>query len=121
MAIIHGRNLIVSLGGRAVAGARSCDVNVSADDIEISTATQGQWRNFIAGRKEWSVTCNMLVQAVKTNVAMVGQTVTLSFGVRGSSTDRVSGTAIIKSWRVTGTVGNLAQGVFSFRGSGPLQ
>ena len=59
--VIHGRDLIVTANGMAIAAAKSCELQVSCDDIEISSPTSGQWREFIANRKEWSVTTNHLV------------------------------------------------------------
>lgn len=60
MEIIHGRNLIVSLNGTPIVGARSCEINVSTGEIEISSPSQGTWRDFIAGRKEWTVSTSHL-------------------------------------------------------------
>jgi hypothetical protein len=48
---------------------------------------------------------------------MVGQTVTISCGV---GNDTVSGTALVTGWKVTGTIGNLAQAVATLVGNGPL-
>ena len=59
--VIHGRDLIVTANGMAIAAAKSCELQVSCDDIEISSPNSGQWREFIADRKEWSVTTNHLV------------------------------------------------------------
>lgn len=118
--VIHGRDLIVKLGGVAIAGARSCELNVSGEAIETSSPTQGRWRTYIPGRKGWSVTANHLVTAVASNAAKVGTVVTLTFGLRDSS-EVMTGQAIVTGWRCTGTLGNLSQGVFSFQGSGPLE
>lgn len=132
MAIIHGRNLIVSIDGRAIAAARSCDVVVSSDTIETSSPTSGLWRDYIAGHKGWSVAVGCLLDAYAiggieqiqsvlwAGTDMVGKKVTLSWSELGSSLNRVSGQAIIDTWRVTGTVGNLCQGSFSFTGTGVL-
>lgn len=121
--MIHGRNLIIKVNGTAIAGARSCDINISGEEIEIASATQSKWREFLAGREEWSVTCSHLLPAsgtpLKSSAAMVNTTVTIRME-SGISGDVLTGQAIVKSWRTTGTLGNLAQGTFSFRGSGPL-
>lgn len=53
--------MIVTANGMAIAAAKSCELQVSCDDIEISSPNSGQWREFIADRKEWSVTTNHLV------------------------------------------------------------
>ena len=126
MAIIHGRNLILKIGNAAIAGAKSCELTVNCDEIEISSPNSSQWRDFVAGRKYWEVTCNHLVVTtssslpVKSNTAMVGSKVTLSFD-SGQTGDTISGQALVRTWKVTATVGNLAQGSFVFRGCGSLE
>jgi hypothetical protein len=117
MAIIHGRQLIVKQNGTPIAVQKSCDIDVRCAGIPVSSSTQWQWENNIAGRKSWSMTCNTLVTSIKSNVDMVGQTVTISCGV---GDDIVRGRALITGWKVTGTIGNLAQAVATFLGSGPL-
>lgn len=122
--MIHGRNLIIKVNGTAIAGARSCDINISGEEIEVASATQSKWREFLTGREEWSVTCNHLLPAsgtpLRSSKNMVNTTVTIRME-SGRYGDVLTGQAIVKSWRTTGTLGNLAQGTFSFRGSGPLQ
>ena len=122
--MIHGRNLIIKVNGTAIAGARSCDINISGEEIEVASATQSKWREFLTGREEWSVTCNHLLPAsgtpLRSSKNMVNTTVTIRME-SGRYGDVLTGQAIVKSWRSTGTLGNLAQGTFSFRGSGPLQ
>ena len=119
MAIIHGRQLIVKKNGTAIAVQKSCDIDVRCAGIPVSSPTQGhgQWENNIAGRKSWSMTCNTLVTSLSSNVDMVGKIVTISCNV---GNDSVSGTALVTGWKVTGTIGNLAQAVATFLGSGPL-
>lgn len=123
MEVIHGRKLIIKVNGTAIAGARSCDINISGEEIEVANTTKDKWRVFITGREEWSVTCNHLLPAsgtpLRSSTAMVNTTVTIRME-SGRSGDVLEGQAIVKSWRATGTLGNLAQGTFSFRGSGPL-
>jgi predicted secreted protein len=121
--MIHGKNLIIKVNGTAIAGARSCDINISGEEIEAASVTQSKWREFITGREEWSMTCNHLLPAsgtpLRSSVDMVNTTVTIRME-SGRYGDVLTGKAIVKSWRTTGTLGNLAQGTFSFRGSGPL-
>lgn len=119
------------MGGTAIAAARSCDINVQCDTLETASATSGQWRSYIAGRKDWKVTVNQFVEGtvggtnpLKTAIERVGTTYTLTMDVYtpagvqiGSS---VSGSAICKEWKATGTLGNICQGTLSFIGSGEL-
>jgi predicted secreted protein len=121
--VIHGKKLIITVGGSAIAGAKSCEINIQCDDLEVASATQGKWREFLSGRKDWSVTCGHLLPAsgtpLKSSAAMVGTKVTLSIQTDMTG-DILTGSAIVKSWRASGAVDNLATGAFSFRGSGAL-
>lgn len=59
--IYPGKNLFITRNGVVLYGAKSCSVNVECDAIETSGPNSGQWRDFIAGRKEWDLTINELV------------------------------------------------------------
>lgn len=111
------------MNGTAIAGAKSCEISIDGDQIEIASPLQGSWKVFIAGRKEWSVSCGFLIPAsgtpLKSEAEMVNTTVTLTVQ-SGRSGDTISGSAIVKSWKASGTVGNLAQGSFQFKGNGAL-
>jgi predicted secreted protein len=124
MAVIHGRKLIVKVGGTAIAGAKSCEISIKGDQIETASPTTGEWRDFIAGRKEWSVTCGHLIPAIgtplKSNAAMVNTVVTLTIETDMTG-DTLTGQAIVETWKASGTVGNLATGTFQFRGKGALE
>lgn len=47
--------------GVAIAGAKSCELNVQCDAIEKASQTSGRWREFLPGRLEWSLTTGHLV------------------------------------------------------------
>jgi predicted secreted protein len=119
-----GNNILISQGSTVIAGTKSNELNVDCEVVEISDASQGQWKKFITGRREWSMTVSFLVTTVKTSDARsplnVGESYTLHFGTRGSSSDTVSGTAICTQCKITATYGNLCQGTITFKGSGPL-
>ena len=123
MAVVHGRNLIIKVNGTAIAGAKSCEITVDGEQVEIASPTQGSWREFLTGRNEWSVSCGHLVPAsgtpLKSSIQMVNTTVTLTIQT-GLSGDTVSGSAIVKKWGANGAVGNLVQASFQFRGNGAL-
>ena len=94
--IQHGKDLRITTtnDGVLVALAKSCEINVDCDDIEVSSPYDGMWKDFITGRKEWSVS--------------------VAYGTP------LTGTAIVKKWKVTGNVSDLAKGSFIFKGKGPL-
>ena len=199
--IIHGKDIIIKADGEAIAAAKSCELDISAEVIKTASPTDGQWQHGIAGRKSWRATCSHLVTDILDPAQMVGVDVTLTInianiglpiryflltsptiemqsavsvdfvvwdnqakrflGCRGvlntkyyvnwldkeiyteapigskfclTSTnetytitagglvaDKLSGTAIVKEWKLTAARGNLAQGSFRFEGVGPLE
>lgn len=199
--ILHGRNLIIKANGVAIAAARSCDITIAVDDIETSSATDGQWKTSMLGRKSWKVNTNHLVPSMARAASMAGTTVALSVELKGDmgglafdgfcdnvtiqqssvagdvtilwdktlnkfvartgnaiqgylyyqswsggteymepsdydifvcdgviytwygntlAAEKMSGNAHCLTWKCTATIGNLMQGSFEFKGTGPL-
>jgi predicted secreted protein len=122
MAIL-GNNIIVLMGGVAIAGTKSDELSVDCETIEIASATDQAWTHYLAGRKSWSLTVGWLVLA-NTDVRktlLVGSSVTIKIKGRGDSdANGLQGSAIIKTCKITAVKGNLAQGSFQFVGNGPL-
>ena len=119
-----GKNLKILTpvsGGYAavVAGARSCEVSVDGDQMEVSSPNAGQWRHYVAGRNGWSISVGYLmsVGTFPSEAQMVNTTVTV---VVSDGTTMMQGSAIVKSWKATGNLQNLANGSFVFLGNGPL-
>lgn len=199
--IIHGKDIIIKADGEAIAAAKSCELDISADIIKTASPTDGQWQHGIAGRKSWRATCSHLVTDILDPAQMVGVDVTLTINIaniglpiryflltsptieqqsavsvdfvvwddqakrflgckgvlnskyyvnwldkeiyteapigskfcltstnetytltaNGLVADKLSGTAIVKEWKLTASRGNLAQGSFRFEGVGPLE
>lgn len=122
MAIL-GNNILIYRNGTAIAGTVSNEIQSGAELIEISSPTSGQWKEYIAGRKSWSINVSYLVLAYNgvRDLLNVGTTYTLKFRGRNSSdATGVQGTAILKSCKITATKGNLVQGSFTFQGTSSL-
>lgn len=121
--IRHGRDLEITTanGGVLVALAKSCEINVDCDEIEVSSSTSGKWKDFIAGRNEWSISVGYLLMAegLAADKSKVGTVVNLKV-IDGDYGTPLTGTALIKNWKVTANVSDLAKGSFLFRGKGPL-
>lgn len=118
----NGNTLLVYLGSSAIAGTKSNEIQCGCETIEVSSPTQGQWRSFIVGRKEWSVNVSYLVAAatdVGNNILRVGQTYTLRMYNR-TGTLILLGQAICTTCKITATRGNLITGSFVFKGNGAL-
>ena len=125
--MIHGINILLTINGAVVGAMKSCSLTFDAEVMEVSSPTTGTFKQYIVGRKSWKLSSGYLVTTVKTNLMKVGTSVTVKFGVRDdsqsdhiSTTDFVTGTAIVTACRIDGTVGSLATGSFEFVGSGTL-
>lgn len=116
-----GNNIIVLRNGTAIAGVKSDEIQSGSDTIEVASATQQQWKEFIAGRKEWSLNTSYLLLAASS----IGDLIETGNVYELAVTDRqgnvaVSGHAILTVCKHSHPRGNLCQGTFQFRGTGPL-
>lgn len=119
----NGNTLLVYKGNSVIAGTKSNEIQCGCETIEVRSPTQGQWRSFIAGRKEWSVNVSYLVAVasdVEDNILTVGQTYTLNMYDR-TGWLILSGQAICTTCKITATRGNLITGSFVFKGNGALE
>ena len=123
MAAINGNNILIYLGGTAIAGTKSNEIQTDCDMIEVTNPSSGAWRQYVAGRKEWTVQTSFLVTAV-TNIRQllnVGTSYTVVFKDRASTSGAsVTGTAILKTCKISAIRGNLVTGSFSFQGTAGL-
>lgn len=119
---INGNTLFIATWTNTapIAGTRSNEIQVDGELIEVSSPTQGQWREYITGRREWSVTVGWLVltNAAVQKLLYVNQSYTLKF--RTTGTAYLTGTAIMTNCKISATRGSLVQGSFTFKGTGPL-
>lgn len=116
-----GKDLLIcnASGTALIAASRSCEVVVDNEMIETASPTSGTAKTYIAGRTVWSITVGYLTTAPTTDLMMVGGSpVTVRVKIRGGAA--VQGSALFKTCKVSGTVGNLAQGSFVLQGTGPL-
>ena len=118
---LQGHNLIIYVDGVAVAAAKSCTVTMEVGSID--TAGSGRTKASMPTVKDWSVKTSVLVTSLNGHFALSGK-VRLSVAVVDNgetTTDRMTGEAIVTSANVSAAVGNLVQGNFSFKGSGVLE
>lgn len=119
---VNGNNILIYLNGSVVAGTRSDEVQTDCGLIEISNPSNGAWQTFLAGRKSWSLNIAWLVTQLSdiNRLLLVGSTVTVRILGRGESTG-LTGSAIVKTCKMTAIRGNLANGTLVLQGSGSLQ
>ena len=94
MAIVLGRKVFIYNGSgtttSVIAAAKSCTVSTKRDLIERASATQGDAKEFVAGRYEWEVSMDHLVitdnnkQFQGIDILREGQAVTLSIYINGA-------------------------------------
>ena len=116
-----GNNILVYLNGTAIAGTKSNEIQTECDMIEVTNQNSAQWRQYLAGRKNWSVSTGFLVLAASDTKKLlnVGTTYTLRFRDR-AGTSILQGQAIMKQCKISAARGSLATGSFTFQGSGEL-
>ena len=118
--------LILSQNGTAIAATRirSNDIQSQAALIEKASSAQQDWKEYIAGRKEWTLTVGYLVLASPQirDLLKAGQTFDITMTANdGTDTSTLTGQAILEQVKQSANIGSLAQGSYSFRGNGPLQ
>ena len=118
--------VIIAQNGTALASTRikSNDIKTKCDVIEKASASQQTWKEFVAGRSEWSINVGYLVLAAPqvSNILLVRQTFDLTFTANdGTSTGALTGKAILTAADIKANTGSLAQGTFAFQGTGPLK
>lgn len=114
--------VILSRNNTALANTRirSNEIQTSCDMIEKASASQQDWKEYVAGRNSWTLTVNYLVlaSAQVADLLYVGQTFDIT--MKSGNSELLTGSAIITGVKNTATVGNLAQGSFTLQGSGAL-
>jgi predicted secreted protein len=123
-----GNNIIVQIqSGQnwvAVGAARTDEIQVDGEQIEIASKTSGKWREFLTGRNTWSVQTSYLVTVASDirELLKVNTTVRLRIGGSTMATgDYLTGYAIIKTQKLTAPIGGLANGTIVFLGNGALE
>lgn len=118
---MNGNNIIISVNGTAIAACKSGELQSGCDTIEISSASQSEFKEFLAGRAEWSINTNYLVTAAANleDVLKVRSTVTISVSDRDGDVT-MQGTAIVVNCKQTFSRGAVANGSFQFKGTGAI-
>lgn len=108
-----------------IAATKSHDITVACDTVETASPTQGDWRQYLAGRKEWELSTSWLLvsQGFNTQMLRVGNTYSITIGKRNLNqiADSLTGSVICTQAHITATRGSLVQGSFKFKGTGQLQ
>lgn len=124
--MVNGNNIFISLDSSAApfAATKSNEIQTDCEKIEISSPTTGDWRQYIAGRKEWSFTVNWLVgnNSGVDQLLHVGDIYNIGIYKRVGNTNTkvLQGSALLKTCKINATRGNIASGSFQFVGTSAL-
>ncbi len=123
MAALNGNILILKLNGASVAAVKSNDVETASGLMEVASATQGQWREYINGRKTWamSATWLLLSSAAMASTLQVGQVFSAELVDRRIEGRTVYGNAHLEVCKIQATKGNLVTGEFKLKGTAWLR
>lgn len=121
--MIHGRNLIVALDGVAVAGAKSCKLNVSQNFLEVCSPTEARVMEKVPTTYYWSMSVDCLIPSSNLSVSLTDKLIKgtkcfITF-TDGSGQNR-AGFVYVKNCDESGNVGSLATFSASFESSGAL-
>ena len=126
-----GGNIFISVDGSTtpIAGTKSNEIQSSAKTIEVSSPNTADWEEYRKGRKNWSFSVSWIL-AANTDITgtklksllIVGNTYVIQVCERNGNNVEVilTGSAICTEAKVTSSILNLANGSFSFQGTGPL-
>ena len=119
---MNGNKIMLMKGGVAVAAVVTHDIETEADQLEVAGIGQGQWREYVSGRKRWEVTANYLVvsSAMILGLLQNGQTFAMKSYDRDNELNNLHGRATLQQCRITATRGKLVTGFFKFIGNQDL-
>lgn len=119
----RGLDILLYMNGNLIAGTKTDELTVEGSQIEVTSENSGRWRDFLPGKTEWGVTTNFVVVAdASVRMALlVNQTFTLKMVERGApDIESITGTAILKSFKLVANIDNIVTGSFVFKGKGAL-
>jgi hypothetical protein len=122
---MNGKKVFIYVDNALVAGTVIDKISADCNIIPTASQDNGEWDSNEAGRKSWSFASSWLMTNGDsiTRVLMIGTTVQIVVKVDEPGTgvtNKLYGTAIVKSCEIEARVGSLVNGNFLFVGSGAL-
>jgi predicted secreted protein len=120
---MNGDILILKMDGEPVAAVKGNDIETASGLMEVASATQGLWREYINGRKTWamSATWLLLSSAAMASILQVGQVFSAELVDRRIQNRTVYGNAHLEVCKIQATNGNLVTGEFKLKGTAWLR
>lgn len=119
--MLKGRDVMIYRDDVLIAGTRANELQVGCETIEIASETTADWREYVAGRKDWQMSVSTLLSTTADleDALTIGTVVRLVFRDR-EGTGGVQGRAIVEQYKATANVGDIVKGSFQFKGTGAL-
>ena len=120
---LNGNILILKMNGEPVAAVKGNDIETASGLVEVASATQGQWREYIGGRKTWamSATWLLLSSGAMASTLQAGQVFSAELVDRRIQNRTVYGNDHLEVCKIQATKGNLVTGVFQLKGTAWLR
>lgn len=137
--VILGNDLMIFVGGKAIAGAKSCKITVNAATLDVSSKDSGIWAEKMGGQLSFTASSENLFVLTEFkelfDKLVAREKVSLTFGYvlnreddgvpsEGwtlSDTSTYMGDAIITSLDANASNGDIASFSINLEGSGPLK
>lgn len=123
---IRGADVLIKVGGVAVAGQRDCTLSMNGDEIDTTTKTNEGWKTFLQGLKDWSMDLDFVnyfgepaeSQKVLKRAFLNGQTIqaVMTFGTE----EVYSGEAAITSMNLSGQMSDVSTASLTIKGASAL-
>tara|TARA_R100001230_G_C5684340_1_gene192657 strand:- start:742 stop:1140 length:399 start_codon:yes stop_codon:yes gene_type:complete len=127
MAVVNGTNLIITLGGTAIANAQEVSLSLNHDVIDVTTKDSAGNRELIPGQKSGSMSCSGLQEfsgsnGIKalTSTFNSGAQVTLVFDQVATGGETFTSGGILTSLEISGGTDDAPTYSASFELSGPI-
>ena len=126
--VVNGTNLLVYVGGTAIAGSKTCKLTLSHDGRDTSTKDDSGYKTGAEGMRSWSVSCDGMVAFDASNYApddmsnlIINRTkVYLKFGGVTSGQYYWQGYAYLKSFDIDAGTEDSVTYSASFDGTGTV-
>lgn len=85
--MIKGKDIVIlnSDGTAAIAAARSCEINATAETLETASPSVGNYHSYEAGRIGWNITINHLVMSLARTLPAIGTSLSIILAIDGES------------------------------------
>lgn len=121
----RGLDILISVGQTAIGGQRDASIEMSAETIDVSTKTTGDWKAKMTGAKEWTSDCGGIYLAGDAGYqaaldAFINGTIVDVKIADANSTVGFSGKAVITSFSFEAGYEDALTYELSFEGVGAL-